>query len=65
MGWVGEAVSLATGEGGTGVSVTPKIGSPVTRLRMNSSALLFIAATAGMVLPSFFTSSSTGGVSRS
>ena len=42
-----------------------KIGLPVTRFKMNSSAFLFITATAGMVLPSFFTSSSTGGVSRS
>ena len=64
-GWVGHAVSLASGDFGTGVSVTPKIGSPVTRFKMNSSASLFITAMAGMCLPSFFTSSSTGGVSRS
>ena len=65
VGWVGQAFSSGCEEGGTGFSVTPKIGSPVTRLSRNSIAVLFIAATAGMDLPSFFTVSSTGVVCRS
>ncbi len=52
MGCVGQACSPATLDGGTGVSITPWIGSPVTRLSRNSSSVLFITATAGIAWPS-------------
>ncbi len=66
-GCVGEYHSPGTSPLGTGRSSTPNTGLPVVRSRMNISAGLPIAASAGMVLPSFLISTrpAPGGRSES
>ena len=64
-GCVGEVFSPGTVLCGTGRSSMPKIGSPVTRSKMNSRPILLICATAGIVLPFRVTSISVGAAPRS
>jgi hypothetical protein len=64
-GCVGHVDSPGTVLCGTGRSSTPKIGSPVTRSKMKTSAIFVTTATAGIVRPSRFTSTSVGAAGTS
>ena len=55
----------ATSLCGTGRSSMPQTGSPLVRSSTNSKPILVICATAGIVLPSFTTSTSVGAAPRS
>ena len=63
-GCVGHNSSPGVSLFGTGRSSTPKMGWPVSRLRINSKPIFVICASAGIVLPSCFTSINAGGALR-
>ena len=64
-GCVGDVHSPGAVVCGTLRSSMPKIGSPVSRLKMNSSAIFVCCATAGIVRPSRRTSTRIGAAARS
>ncbi len=64
-GCVGDVHSPAAVVCGTGRSSMPKIGSPVSRLKMKSSDIFVCCTTAGITCPFRRTSMSAGAADRS